>query len=68
MKMAIVFQVFTMFFLLLASYFGYTYFTGDRTVEDVAQLIMTFSTSLLAIAMFILSRNKAFNKTSDEEA
>ncbi|MEL6658786.1 MAG: hypothetical protein AAFN81_11515 [Bacteroidota bacterium] len=68
MNMATVFQILSGFFLLLAAYFGYTYFTGDRAEEDVAQLILTLSNTILAVAMFILSRNKAFIKKVEDEA
>lgn len=60
MKKSTLFLIFCSFFVVLSIFFGYSYFTGDREVENVSQLLLFISMLILAVAMFILSRNKAF--------
>ena len=66
MQVSVVFRSFAVLFVVLAAFFGYTYFTGERQKEDVPYLILTCSTFVMAVAMLILSRNKAFNQRKDD--
>lgn len=62
MKKSTLFLIFSIFFLAVGAYFGFTYLNSEMEAKNVSQLLLTVSNLLLAVAMFVLSRNKAFRQ------
>jgi hypothetical protein len=58
MKKSALFQGFAVFFLLVSIYFGYQYFTSDRSETNIPKLLLCLSNLVFAIAMLLFSRNK----------